>query len=990
MKFRVHVLATLLLVTFVVVLSGVFLYATLQRFEQASQEGAEAVFAQIVDANARELQGLIGSAAQSVDVLSALEYEQYFGVEGRPSDRMLSLFKASLEANRNLYGAYFGADSDEFIQVIGIHGDATVTATLDIPGETAIALRRILLEDGVLVERWEYFDTAGALIGERVAEASYRPTGRPWYLSAQSEGRRVMTPPYMFQSSGELGVTLARSLDVGGGVLGVDLSLRAIDASLAAAMRTQPGGLLLLDDAGRLLGLASGAEGGLNATPERLSVLSQATSPALRTLGMLSEAEGLRPEGLVMLDGEPHVVSLRHVEIMPDAHYTLLAHAPLSAFDAHIVRARDQTLLIAGLALLISMPLAYGTARRAASTLIELAEDSEKVKSLDFSGTSVPRSPLYELDVLGQAHTTMKCSIRERTQALSLAKDKLESLVRSGLAIASERDADALLSQIMINAKRISTADAVTLFMTTERKTLRFAMRTRSDPLPSFEIPLFDTDTGHPNERYVSVHAVLARKTVIIDDVYEETRFDVSGTKRFDAESGYHTVSMLNVPLITVSGEVIGVLQLINATDPGTGSVVAFDPELVSFVEALAAQGAMAIDNQHLLEGQRHLMDALIKLVAGAIDAKSPYTGGHCERVPELAIMLAHATERVESGPLAGFRFETEDAWREFRIGAWLHDCGKVTTPEYVVDKATKLETLYNRIHEIRMRFEVLLRDAEIRRLTRHLEGEDPAAADAGFEARRAQLIDDFAFVAECNLGGEFMADAQLERIRRIADQTWLRHFDDRLGLSQEEARRHAAEPAVELPAVEGLLADKSHHRVLRVAERTYDPKYGFRIKVPELEFNFGEIYNLSIRRGTLTEEERFKINEHIIQTIIMLDQLPLPPQLRRIPEYAGTHHETLTGSGYPCGLTAEQLSIPARIMAIADIFEALTASDRPYKPAKSLSESIRILSFFAKDQHIDADLFRLFLSSGVYLDYARRYLQPDQIDCVDVASYLQ
>jgi hypothetical protein len=376
--------------------------------------------------------------------------------------------------------------------------------------------------------------------------------------------------------------------------------------------------------------------------------------------------------------------------------------------------------------------------------------------------------------------------------------------------------------------------------------------------------------------------------------------------------------------------------------------------------------------------------------MAGAIDAKSPYTGGHCERVPELSLMLAEEACKVTEGPLADFAFHTPDEWREFKIGAWLHDCGKVTTPEYVVDKATKLETIYNRIHEVRTRFEVLLRDARIEMLEAVAAGMPADEAEAGFEARKTELVDDYAFIAECNLGGEFMAPERVERLKAIAARTWMRHFDDRLGLSQEELRRIEGVPAEALPAVEAVLADKPNHVIPRPTNSAiFDPSYGFKTRIPENLYNFGELYNLAIGRGTLTEEERFKINEHIIQTIIMLKRMPFPKQMQRVVEYAGTHHETLIGTGYPRGLADKELSVPARITAIADIFEALTASDRPYKKPKTLSECVKILSFFKKDKHIDADLFDLFLSSGVYLRYAERYLKPDQIDEVDVAKYI-
>jgi hypothetical protein len=351
--------------------------------------------------------------------------------------------------------------------------------------------------------------------------------------------------------------------------------------------------------------------------------------------------------------------------------------------------------------------------------------------------------------------------------------------------------------------------------------------------------------------------------------------------------------------------------------------------------------------------------------------------------------MLAEEAGKVNEGSLANFSFKTEDEWREFRIGAWLHDCGKVTTPEHVIDKATKLETIYNRIHEVRTRFEVLLRDARIAQLEAVAAGMPAAEAEQAFAARQKELLDDFEFLAQCNIGGEFMAPEKIERLRMIAEQTWLRHFDDRLGLSHGELHFLAAIPKADLPASEQLLADKPSHIVPRLDLTVFDPKYGFRIDVPEHLYNFGELYNLAIERGTLTAEERYKINEHIIQTIVMLEAMPFPKNLRRVPEYAGEHHETLLGGGYPRKKTPEHLSIPSRIMAIADIFEALTASDRPYKAVKTLSECVRILASFKSRGHIDGELFDLFLRSGVYLRFAERYLKPEQIDAVDVAQYL-
>jgi HD-GYP domain-containing protein (c-di-GMP phosphodiesterase class II) len=566
---------------------------------------------------------------------------------------------------------------------------------------------------------------------------------------------------------------------------------------------------------------------------------------------------------------------------------------------------------------------------------------------------------------------------------------RLDMMVKSALLMTNERDRTRLMGNILTQLRLLLNCDGGTLYLVTERRTLQFAQRTLDDALPSSEIPLDDPVSGAPNARYASVWAALNRRSVIIDDVYAETRFDLSGTRAFDQATGRHTVSMLVVPMVPRGADVVGVLQFFNARDPRSGAVVPFAPHLLGFVEALAAQAGVALDNLLLVDAQKRLLEDMIEVLAGAIDAKSPYTGGHCSRVPELALMVARVAHDVEHGALAHFRFDTEEQWREFRIGAWLHDCGKVTTPDFVIDKATKLETIHNRIHEVRTRFEVLLRDARIASLEAQLRGEPAAACDAAFEQRRRELTDDFAFVATCNIGGEAIDNAALERLQRIAQVGWMRHFDARLGLSRAELEALGAAGPQALPTPETLLLDRACDRIARRPEHFPDPTLGFSMQVPELLYNRGELYNLSVSRGTLTAEERYKINEHIVQTSVMLHRMHFPRELRRVPEYACGHHETLDGRGYPRGLSEKDLSIPARILAVVDIFEALTASDRPYKEAKKLSEAVAILHRFKLDRHIDPDIFDLCLTSGVFHAYATRFLPAEQNDDFDIARYL-
>ena len=603
--------------------------------------------------------------------------------------------------------------------------------------------------------------------------------------------------------------------------------------------------------------------------------------------------------------------------------------------------------------------------------------------------------------------------LRLDTQAVS--NTDYAKLIEIGIALSAERNHHRLLENILLEAKALCNADGGTLYLCghmveregetvfepeADGKYLKFEiMRTDSlgiakggttgEDIPFPPISVYDIKTGEPNHKNVASHVAVSGETVNIADVYEATEFDFTGPRKFDESTGYRSKSFLNVPLKNHSGEIIGVLQLLNAKAP-EGDSIPFSDEIVPMIEALASQAAVAVDNQMLVEAQARLMDSFIKLIAGAIDAKSPYTGGHCARVPELSEMLATAAVDADHGELRDFSLD-EGGFRELHLASWLHDCGKVVTPEYVVDKATKLETIYDRIHEVRMRFEVKKRDLEIEYWKQVAGGGDADALKVELDAQLAQIDEDYAFVAECNVGGEFMANDKVERLKKIAEDTWTRTLDDRIGISHEELMRKQAEPAATLPTQEPLLANRIDHVFPRndAFEDMNAELYGFKMDTPEQMFDRGELYNLCIARGTLTNEDRYIIQNHVIQTIVMLGQLPFPKHLRNVPEYAGAHHETLIGTGYPRKLTKEQMSMPARIMALADVFEALTAADRPYKKPKTLSESIKILSFMVKDQHIDPDLFRLLLQSGIYKEYAERFLKPEQIDEVDVSQYL-
>jgi HD-GYP domain-containing protein (c-di-GMP phosphodiesterase class II) len=523
--------------------------------------------------------------------------------------------------------------------------------------------------------------------------------------------------------------------------------------------------------------------------------------------------------------------------------------------------------------------------------------------------------------------------------------ERLEQLNAIGASLSAERNIDRLLEAILTAAKTITRADGGTLYRLTEEKALRFEIvRTSSlsyylggtsgNPVPFYPIQLYKD--GKPNHGMVAAYAALTGETVNIADAYAADGFDFSGTRAFDSKTGYRSKSFLTVPMRNHDNEIIGVLQLINAQDPRSGEIVAFSASDQRLAESLASQAAIALTNRMLINQLEQLFESFINLINSAIDEKSPYTGGHCQRVPVLTMLLAEAADAAREGPLRDFRMDDKDRY-ELKIAGLLHDCGKVTTPVHVVDKATKLETIYDRMHLIDTRFEVLKREVELESLRRRsalLEGGKPMEAneeERRLRARLRALDDDRKFLHACNVGGERMRDADIQRVQRIAEYRW------------RDVTGHEAK----------FLTDD-------------------------------ELKNLTIRSGTLTDEERKIINHHIVATIKMLEALPWPKHLTRVPEYAGGHHERMDGKGYPKGLTREQMSVQARCMGIADIFEALTAKDRPYKKGKTLSESLEILGRMRLNQHIDPDLFDIFVRDKVYRRYAEIFLDAEQIDTVD------
>ena len=515
-------------------------------------------------------------------------------------------------------------------------------------------------------------------------------------------------------------------------------------------------------------------------------------------------------------------------------------------------------------------------------------------------------------------------------------QSRLEQLNAIGIALSGETHIDTLMESILVAAKSLAGADAGSLYRLREGQLYFEIMMcdslgvslggTSGEPVRLPPVPLRHAD-GQPNQSNVVACAALEDRTIMIDDAYAAQGYDFSGTRQFDRVTGYRSHSFLTVPLKNHEQEIIGVLQLINALDT-RGKIGAFSADAQRLVESLASQAAIALTNRQLIQSLEDLFESFISLINLTIDDKSPYTGGHCQRVPELTMMLADAVSQTRDGPFANMHMDEATRYA-LKIAGLLHDCGKVTTPVHVVDKATKLQTLFDRIELVETRLEIVLRDIEIASLRGEID-----AAEA--QVQRAQIEDDRLFLRRINAGSECMPDADVVRVMELAQRTW------------------------------------------RDAQGLWQP-----LLTPD------ELSNLSIRKGTLTDAERQIINHHIDVTIQMLEALPWPKYLRNVPEFAGGHHERMDGKGYPRGLKREQMSVYARIIGIADVFEALTASDRPYKHGMTLSQALTILARMAKAQHIDGELFEVFVRENVWLSYAQRFLHAEQHDAIDVAAIL-
>ncbi|WP_428852944.1 HD domain-containing phosphohydrolase [Imbroritus primus] len=847
-----------------------------------------------------------------------------------------------LNSNAMWSAVYAGFDNGDFLLLRRL-GTTPARTRVNAPADSAYLLQTITNNaTGGRQGHWRFYDAELRLLREDLKpDYDFDPRTRAWYTHT---AKMVLTDPYTFFTTGEAGVTLAQRSARNNGVIGLDVSVADLSARMDDLQMTPGTQLAVVDEQGLVIAHHHGNPVAGGDGPLHLKALAETDQSALAAI--LAQGIAAQPTHYSSAGAEWYGMKVP-LSRLGQQEINLLIAVPAAEMLAEGRKVLVNEILWIAILTPVMLLIGLVLGRRLGRPLDQLAQQVQELSGFDFSKPVGVRSHVREVQTLSDVLGRMSRTIRD-FEAITLTLNQ-------------EIRLDATLNEVLQRLVSISgVASGAVYLLPDTGASLQLASASATDRYPE-EVACTSQDADE---------AVAAVRTALGN------------------HPGYLVLSLSGR-----AQNLLGVLVLQLAAEHNI--TPRFEKAFHNFVSDLSGALAVAIETRQLLENQKRLLDAIIKLLAGAIDAKSPYTAGHCERVPELAHLLLNRVIEAKTGPFADFSM-TDAELDEFRIAAWLHDCGKITSPDFIVDKATKLETLYNRIHEIRTRFEVLWRDAEIDYWKQVAEGGDPALLRKARDARQAELQEMFRFVAHANVGTESVEDADIARLNDIGKQPWTRHFDNSIGISEAETRQLARVETAPLPVVETLLSDRPEHIQVwgdrRPPVEPDDPRnrWGFRMTLPAHAHNHGELYNLSIRRGTLNAEERFKVNEHIVQTIIMLESLPLPRGLQRIPAIAGHHHEKMNGSGYPRRVMAKDLSITERVMAIADIFEALTAADRPYKKAKTLTESLNILATMARDGHIDPALFELFLTSGVYLDYARHYLMPSQLDTVDIRKYLE
>ena len=1051
-RFSIRAAVLSLFVILSCMIAGVSLGMHFYFNRQLAETTAEKSFAATAEKISERILALDSDARNLVDLLGRVEPISRSVDEGRGRLTRTLLLTSLIKQNNKLYSIHITYPDGNFFGVINLEQNKNGRKYPGATPQDSWIIIQVAKNGEKRIRTTRFLDKNLAIRTFTQEQTTYNPKNRPWYQMALKNPGMVRSFPYLFSNLNIPGVTYAKKINPTGIIIGIDISTAELSTSLRSTSLPPRSRAFIFNDAGDITAQDSikepavpgQATASVLLTPEEQTFIQ--SHPVIRASNEMDW-----PPFDFALSGEPRGYSVDLLNLLAEKtgltvkYVNGVSWSQLQLMykqgDLDLLHSLPKTRASEKIGLFsppyIALPQAVAT-QWGVPPVTRLKDLEGRIVAVPkrwwvevYLEDNYPKIRLLHVDTAIEA---IRAIVQGKADAVLDSKAVLHSLIAQyfpdnvalgpTLPELQESDANGLRFLVQKNLSPLQTILNKALNSLTPKERARLNKKWfragSNNTIPATSKITFK------KRQHSELRELASQKdrldTIQITDIEGKPYFayvkflkkslqpnefigflaPVSDTVAPYMKKVYISLLatlgllLLLMPLVwKMAGRIITPMNALageseKITQRRYGEVTEVTSNITEIVNLSRSLVSMASSIREYAKKQRELLDSFIKLLASAIDKKSPYTGGHCKRVPELSAMIARAASDTHTGPFADFAFTGEEQWREFHIASWLHDCGKVITPEHIVDKGTKLEAIHNRIHEIRTRFEVLLRDAEIEYWKTLAQGaSDPVACLNTLQATKKQLTEEFSFVAQCNIGSEFMAPEKVARIRAIAQRTWTRTLDDRLGLSHVELQRYPS-PAPHLPCREHLLADRPEHIIPRPLSEIIDAKAcGFALQIPEHLYNQGEFYNLCIPHGTLTPEDRYKINEHVVSTIQMLETLPFPKNLAKVAEYAGAHHETLMGNGYPRKLKGDQISIPARILALADVFEALTASDRPYKKAKKLSEAVKILSFMSRDGHIDPNLFRLFLSSGLYLQYAKKFLKPEQIDEVDVEHYL-
>ncbi|WP_434341496.1 HD domain-containing phosphohydrolase [Motilimonas cestriensis] len=914
----------------------------------------------------REIETNVESSYQKVQKLLSLLSQGQLG-QGKTLEQRHTTFAQLwqiIQVNPDMNAVYAGYDTGDFYYLSKIHPHQK--EPLPIAAQTASYLLTTVEHQQSKRQVWhQYYNEQGQFVyGDEGRGYDFDPRLRPWYQGAMTKDEITITEPYIFNSSQLLGITFALKAPNGHAVVAVDFTLASLSASLVNRDLPLGSELVILDKQAQVIAYQEPSL--LVGNDEaKLIHVNELNNAALDYV--FKHYEIKEQEFSFDLAGENWLGNVSLLTFSNQGDYYLMVLTPTSALLKNAHQIRNNAVYIAVFIIILTLPIAWFFSQLISRPLKRLTIELQNIKNFDFSTSINDKSIVSEVSELASVAASMKNTISQFQQLSS--------------KLSAHQSLDGLLNSVLMESVAMTKAQGGMIFLYDKATQTYLHSKTLLPDCDYKQSKIIAKASVDEADKILQKSGFLAKPNSVLVSQHQLSQDSSLLEGLFKEALNIQNIAITWVKLTNRNQEPLGILAMIESSDQASSHET-------SFIEALSGYCGLAIESQLLLTEQKELLDSFIELIASAIDSKSPYTGGHCSRVPEITQMLAHAACSETKGQYKDFELSQEQ-WKELHIASWLHDCGKITTPEFVVDKATKLETIYNRIHEIRMRFELLKSQAHCDYWQGVATGQSQVELAKVRDELLSQLDEEFAFVAKCNIGSEYMSPEYAQRLAQIAQRTWTRTLDDRLGLSKEEMSRKSSTAAT-LPVTERLLADKAEHLVPRDDAMLTAPgnPWGFDMTVPEYMYDRGELHNLSIQRGTLTAEDRFIINSHIVYTSVMLSKLALPQNLKDVPVIAASHHERMDGTGYPKRIPAGELPLTARMMMIADVFEALTASDRPYKEAKTLSEAIKIMSFMVQDNHLDGDLFELFLRSGVYLDYAQMYLPDTQIDAVELADY--